>query len=504
MKTIRSLFFFGALLHLTSCHLGPRYTLPEVNIPEEWKTTNAQYVQSESLEHWWDVFHDTYLDCLEKQAIANNPNLTVAFERVMEARAIAQATQANLYPQITLDPSYTDQGSLMKNYFSGLFPNPAAAQKKAQQASNLSIPKAFRLHQYQIQLPLDLSYEVDLWGKLQGQYKAALFNAQAQSDAYLTTLLTLTTDLASTYFQARTLDSALDLYKDTIRSYQTNLNLAKLRYEKGLVTQLDVAEAELQLTNTEATYLELMRQRRLLENLIATLIGIPASTFHLGHQTLREIPPVIPAGIPSDLLKQRPDIAQAERQMASQHALIGVAYASFYPSLSLTAAAGFLSPIFKEFLTWSSRFWQMGANASETIFDGGRNDANLAAAYARFREASGSYQQVILNAFQEVEDALNNIELYTKAYERVLLSANASTQAYQITSQQNLRGLVNYLNVVQTEVEQLTAKSKVIDALGNRYQATIQLIKALGGSWEYELSYETSCLIKTFVHITPL
>lgn len=472
---IKSLSFNGILIFvlLFGCRVGPRYHPPVPEAPAEWKASSLSNEATPYFDYWWEIFNDETLNCLEQQAVENNPNLYVALERVVEARALAGVNKADLYPQISLNPSFSDTGQLFKLFLPpGLnFPNPT------------NIPDVFRVHQMQYNLLLNASYEVDLWGRIRGQYESAVYNAQAKLQDYYVSLLSLTTDLASHYFQLRSLDAQLDYLQQTIDTYKKDYQLIKARFDKGIISEVDVSNASLQLTNAQSNYEDTARQRVIEENAIAVLIGMIPSDFCIEHNPLEEAPPTIPAGVPASILGQRPDIAEAERNMAAEHVLIGVAYASFLPSLSLTGALGYSSPDFKQFLRWISRYWSFGADAGETVFDGGRNTSNLKAAWARYREASGTYQQQVLTAFQEVENALNNLEMQSKQAYFLAQSVQSSEKTYSLSSNRYNKGLVNYLEVVDSERAKLNVGLSFIVLQGARYISTVQLIKALGGSW---------------------
>lgn len=457
------------LILASGCRVGPRYEPPTTLVPEDWKNEQLEPSPAPFTDYWWEVFNDDLLNELEQQALESNPNLYVALQKVYEARAIAGIEAANLYPQLNINPGYSN--SMILN--------------QVNLPSSVPIPpiSPFRVHQLQYLLPLDLNWELDLWGKLRDRYDAAYFNYEAEAEAYVGAMLTLTTDLASSYYELRALDAEIDFLKANIQTRKKNYDLTQARFDKGLVTYLDVTQAQVDLANVEANYYQAVRLRTLAENRIAVLTGQLASDFCLEHNPLKDSPPVIPAGIPSTILLKRPDIAQAEREMASQHALVGAAYASFFPSFSLTGALGYLSPDASQFLKWISRYWMMGANASQMVFDGGRDCSNLRAAWARFGEASGNYQQTVLTAFQEVEDALNNIEQQTKQVEQLKIAAEASEKATQISLNRYQRGVSIYLEVVTNERLHLEAEVNWINQQGELYVSTIQLIKALGGSW---------------------
>lgn len=463
------------------CRVGPKYHPPEPEVPSEWKTSVSDEEVAYYRENWWEVFDDEKLDELEQEAIENNPNLYVALERVAEARALACVKKADLYPHIDLKPNFFDAGILFKLFAPTGIPNPT------------SLPDVFRIHAMLYNLVLSTSYEVDLWGKIRGQYESAVYSAEAQLEDYYTSLLTLTTDLAGHYFQLRTFDAQLDFLKLTINTYQRDVDIIRSRFDKGITNYVDVSNASLQVTNAQANYENTRRLRRIEENAIAVLIGRAASEFCLEPNPLVGSPPAIPAGIPATVLLQRPDIAEAERKMASEHVMIGVAYASFLPSLNLTSYLGYLSPDFRQFMRWISRLWVFGASANEPIFEGGKNVANLRIAWAKYREASGAYQQQVLVAFQEVEDALNNIE--TQATQAGFLqdSVKWSEQTYSLSKNRYQKGLVNYLEVVDSERAALNAELSLISIQGARYLSTIQLIKAIGGSWCSEVNTDGVC-----------
>lgn len=478
----RGLVFGVLLMGIGSgCRLGPNYEPPGVGVPNEWKNGPQENdcdplednIAPVCIDHWWEVFGDDVLSELEDAALANSPNLKLAFAKIVEARAVVEINRSALFPQITTNPSYYDAGQLFKLYLpQGVFPFPKP---------NFSV---FRIHQYQYVLPLNLNYELDLWGKLRGQYESAVYAAQAQDEDYLNVLLTLTTDVANNYFQLRLLDTQIAVLEETIENRKKNLSISQSRNTKGLSNALDVAGAELEVSNAESSYYDAMRQRGLIENMIAVLIGMPPSTFCLAPAPLADLPPSIPAGIPSIVLLQRPDVAEAERKCAAEHAQIGVAYASLFPSLSLTGTLGYSSPDLSQFLKWISRLWTMGLNIGQTVFDGGFNEGNIIEALASFSEASYAYQKQVLIAFQDVENALNNLEFQAKQYESLSESVGAADKRYRLSSQRYQRGLSTYLEVTDSEENVLTAQLSLANLQGQRFISTVQLIKALGGSWE--------------------
>lgn len=464
------LLFFAVLV---SCNVGPRYVPPCVEVPEEWKNRSEDCASMPFVCNWWEIFQDETLNSLAEQAVEHNPTLDVALYSIEQAWAIAGISRSALFPHLDLDPSYNNYGELFKIFLPGNLPIPGL--------KNIA---PFRIHQLQYTLPLMLSYEVDLWGQYRNHYLSDLRNVEAQEDAYRAALLSLTSNLASSYFNLRALDARVELLFATIDQRRKEYELNLSRHNKGLSNYSDVVNASLELTNAESDYYDSVRQRGLLEDMIGALIGVPASNFILPSMPLREDPPVIPAGIPSHVVMRRPDIAEAERQMAAQHALVGAAYASFFPSFQLTGILGYLSPDFRQFLSTKSRYWSMGANVGQTVFDAGSKYSNLQAAWARFDEASGTYKQQVLTAFQEVEDALNNLEQQAKQAVSLKSSSQSAETAVKLSRHRYRSGLANYIEVVVNEQNELTAQQLYINLLGQRYISTVQLIKALGGSWD--------------------
>jgi len=478
MLLFRKPFLSMLLLALAcGCRVGPKYHPPILEAPSEWKqggdTCDSQNVFRGL---WWEVFEDEQLNCLEQQAVISNPNLFVALDRVAQARAIVGVDAAALYPQINLNPSYTNTGQLFKIYL----PNGGSFLPQ-------SFPQVYRIHQLQYTMPFNMSYEIDLWGKLRDQYDSAIFSAQMQEENLQVALLTVTTDLASSYFLMRSLDALIEVTLDNLNYLNTNVGLVTSRFNKGLIGELDVVSAKQQLADNEALYYDTLRQRRLHENAIATLIGLPSPLFCLESMPLRELPPPVKANLPSEVLLQRPDLRAAERSMAAQHALIGVAYASFFPSVELTGILGFFSPDLKNFMTWKSRLWSLGVNAAQPIFDGGYNLANLKLTRAEFQETLHDYQQKVLTAFQEVEDALVNIQLQAMEYDRYLVSSEFAQKRIQLSTSRYTKGFSNYLDVLDSERSKIQTDINRANVLGQYYLSTVQLIKALGGNWSFSL-----------------
>ncbi len=492
---LKSFFLFAITsFFVVGCQLQPPYQPPVVPTPSEWKQTQTSTSELPDVDNWWEIFEDQTLNELEEEAIQNSYTLESAIERVIQARDQAKIARSQLFPQINLLPAYSNQDVLTK-----LFTNPATrnacapCQQLLGSTSSSSISSGsnvIREHQLLYSLPLSLSYELDLWGRLRGQYKAAIFQTLAQQQNFATAMLMLTTDLASTYFQLRTQDNLIDLFRKTIETRKKAVSITTSRYESKIINYEAVALAELDLHNVETQYEEAVRQRTVLENQIAVLLGTPASSFHLEPSLLTHFPPEIPASLPSEVLLQRPDLAAQEYTMAAFHQQIGVAYASFFPQVNISGSIGFSSPLSKYFADWKSRYWAIGTNISQFIFDAGARYYNAELAWSDFREAVDEYQQRVVVAFQEVENALVNLEQIAKEMNSSQRAIRAAHQAYTVALDQYLNGINYYLAVADNERQELDNQRIYQNLLGLRYVNTVQLIKALGGRWKLEAGCE--------------
>lgn len=472
------------VMFLTGCHVGPDYHPPWNAAPEKWKYDSEDHDNEFYSDVWWEIYQDPVLNELEQLAILNNPTVVGALERIMQARAQAGIVGADLYPQLTVNPAFTGMGMLIKNSFQNNSSNAALACLCPQLANiQQNTPGVFRQHQVQNFLPLNLSYEVDLWGKLRDRYASAYYNEEAVEWDYQQTLLVLTTDLATAYFLMRLYDAQIDLYLETIKSYKRAYDITLARYQGKVINYSDVSRAAYLLTNAQADYYEAVRNRAVQENQIAALTGQWAPVFCLKHDPLVQEPPKVPAGIPSDVLYYRPDLLSLERTMASQHALMSAAYADFFPSLTLTGTLGFLSPDSEHFMKWISRYWSIGASVAQTVFDGGRLVSNLELARARFGEAGANYYERVLESFKEVEDALAGIKYYADQQLFVEKSVSAAETTVNIAMDRYKMGVAIFLEVTTAEQDELLAKRAYNAILAQRYISTVQLIKALGANW---------------------
>lgn len=475
--------FLSILLLLSGCRVGPVYTPPDPEVPSEWKATSKVHKQEKEepqaeADPWWEVFHDPLLNQLEEEALHQSPTLYKAIETLIMAQAEAVAAKSPLYPHVTFEPMASQVQSLTQIFFppgfSSLLPSSFATQ----------IQEVFRTRLTMYRLPVVFDYEVDLWGKLRSQYDSAFHYAESKAAALRAALLTITSSVAAHYFQMRAYDTELEQIEKIIAINKRSLQINDSRYKQGLSSLLDVAQAREILARAQSDLEEAQRLRNIEENLLATLIGTYASEFSLPHDPLHETPPQIPANLPSMVLLQRPDIAEAERLRASYHDQINVAYASFFPRLSLTSSLGYASPELHRLLTWPARLFSMAAYATQPIFEGYLLSANLRTAIAQFQQADASYCEKVLSVLQEVEDALQNIEQQDRKAVYLKESAEAASLALKLSQELYENGLTNYLQVSVVAQDSLQANISFARNLGARYVNTVQLVQALGGNWD--------------------
>ncbi|MCE0499090.1 MAG: efflux transporter outer membrane subunit [Methylacidiphilales bacterium] len=471
----RFAFIFAAgALWLTGCSVGPNYVPPTVPQPAKyqesgpWKEANPR--DDISKGDWYKVFHDAELTALEEQAQLANQSLRAAAARVSEARALARQSQADFFPSV----DFSGTGSRQRT-------SPNNGQLVAQ------TPVGTATHPYTFTsatvVPFDLSYEVDVWGKLRRAFESAGASAQASLADYETALLSLKAELATEYFALRTADGQIDVQRRTIESYKQNLDLTNSRFQGGISTQLDVEQAKATLASAQAQLAELDASRAQLEHAIAVLVGVPPEGFVIKFSPLRSGPPSIPAGLPSDLLERRPDVAAAERRVAAQNAQIGVAIAAYFPVIQLTGQTGFDSGDLGLLFNWESRIWSYGPSIQFPIFEGGRIAANIKQQRATYEENVADYRQSVLVAFQNVEDSLSSLRYLAQQEEAENRAFVAYKNALDLTNSRYTTGLVSYFDVIQAQGLELGAEQLTVQIKGNQIATTIQLIKALGGGW---------------------
>ncbi len=466
---------FCFLLFAGACTPGPKYAKPTVATPpsykelapsvtgpqSEWKPSQPQELALRG--KWWEIFGDPQLNALEERIDVSNQNLKIAEAQFRQARDQIRIDRSGLYPTVTAGPNITG------DQFSKNAPN--AGSKYGQTQGDFV-------------LPFDLSYEVDAWGRIHLTVQASTANAQASAADLETARLSYHAELAADYFSLRGLDAQKQLLDSTVIAYQKALDLTTNRYNGGLAAKVEVAQAETQLETTQAQAIDVGVQRAQFEHAIAALVGQPASTFSIPISPLDAPPPQIPVGVPSDLLQRRPDIAAAERRMAAANAEIGVAKSAYYPTLTLSAAAGLEGDSITNWFAWPSHFFAVGPQLLETLYDAGRRHAYTDQAWAAYDANVASYRQNVLTAFQEVEDNLAGLRILDEESRKQSQAVRSAELSLTLSTNRYKGGLVTYLEVITAQSAALSNERTAADLLTRRMNSAVFLIKALGGGWD--------------------
>ncbi|MGA2428427.1 MAG: efflux transporter outer membrane subunit [Candidatus Acidiferrum sp.] len=455
---------------LVGCTVGPNYKRPAATVPQTWDVADPwrESAPKDSLPkgEWWAVFGDDDLNGLEKQALAENQTLKISIAHLEQARAAAAIQVATLFPTLSTGPG------VERERLSGNRP------------PSSSVPVTSAVTQSIYQIPFTVNYEVDIFGRRRRSIEAAEAAYQANAADLENVRLLVTSQLAGDYFNLRQLDSEIGILRRTVDSLQKGLDLVNSRHQGGVASGLDVAQEEtlLNATRTQATLL--LQQRKQFEDAIAVLAGRAAPDFHVASRELKGEPPPLNAGIPSDVLERRPDVAEAERLMASANAQIGIAKAAYYPSLDLYGQAGWQTAAISSLVNTQSIFWALGANVAEDIFTGGARRAQVQFARAGYDANVASYRQTVLGAFQEVQDELTALSVLSEAQQEQQLTVDAARRALDISTNRYSGGLVNYLDVVTAQQNLLSNEQELAVIQGQRLVASVLLVKALGGGWD--------------------
>ena len=466
---VRCLLASACISLLAGCTVGPNYHKPPVATAPAFEEPHAQAAaQSQSdiaWSNWWTVFHDPVLDNLESQATDANRDIRIAVAHVDEANAMARSVHSLQFPTIGADPSIS-------------------RTREAQQRPNNGNTNGLAATYNDLLLPLTLNYEIDAWGKIRRMVQSAKASEQSSEADLRFVRLSVGASVAVDYYNLREADAQLAIFDATVAALQQGYQIVDNQFQHGLVSELDVKQAETLLNQVRSQRDALHIQRDQLEHAIAELLGRTPEGFHIAVDTKLEAPPSIPAGIPSQLLERRPDIVASERSMAAASAQIGVAKAAYFPQLSLTGLAGYESANPAAIVNWQNTIASLGASAVTPIFTGGRLRANLDQARAAYSASVSQYEKTVLTAYQQVEDQLAALHFLT-TQEQDSANAVASARAQeQIAMNRYKAGLVSYLNVVYSEQTLLDNEQSEAQVNGQRLVATVVLVKALGGGWE--------------------
>jgi outer membrane protein, multidrug efflux system len=458
----------GASMCLGGCAVGPKYQRPPVPAPPAWKTEGPwrEAAPKDAIPKgaWWEIFHDAELNGYEQQLLAANQSLAAARNRLDQARSLAQVSSAALFPTLSADPNAG------RTRYSGNRPG--------------SSIRTTTVTQNVYEIPFALNYEVDLFGRNRKNLQASNANLQGTSADLQNVQLVLTAELAADYFSLRELDAESQVVQESVKIQQQGMALVNHRHEGGIASGLDVAQQQTLLDSTVTQLYLLQQQRAQFEHAIAALTGSPASAFSVPVAPLNAVPPPVPLGMPSDLLERRPDIATAERAMAQENALVGVAQTAFYPQFTISGGGGFQSISLGSLISAPSAFWSLGGDLLQPIFTGGRNRANLAATQAAYQESVANYRESALTAFQQVEDSLSGLDSLSRAAETQNAAVADAHRALDIANDRYVGGLTTFLDVITAQSVLLSNQRLSTQLLGQQMVTSVLLVKALGGGWD--------------------
>ncbi len=478
------LFATALLLLLSGCVAGPKYhpaapAQPPAAVYKESPTqfkenqswTVAQPADAKIRGKWWEIFNDPELNALEEQLDINNQNIKQFFENFMEARAIVREARAQYFPTLGVAPSFNrsrTSGTL------GSIP-----------VTTTGTGAAIRQLQTTVySLPLEASWEPDLWGKIRNTVHQAQYAAQVSAADLENERLTEQASLAEFFFEIRGQDELQKIFTDTVAADQKALDLTRVLYETGIDDQISVVEAETTLQSAQAGATNVGIARSQYEHAIATLVGKAASNFSIPVKPMTVAPPPIPVGVPSELLERRPDIAAAERLMAQANATIGIAYAAYYPNLTLTASGGFESSSFTDWLSWPSRVWSVGVSIPETIFDAGLRRATVQQYVATYNADLAAYRQTVLSAFQQVEDGLAEVRILSKEIQQEQQTVDSAQTFLKLEQARYETGVDPYIDVLIAQTTVL-ADQQILNTLQvQQMTSAVALVEALGGGWD--------------------
>ena len=472
LKTAAGMVVASLLVLVAGCNFEPNYVKPSVETPaafkeltpeqfnetDGWKTAEPRDAMSRG--QWWEVFHEPELNAFESQVAGSNQSVAAALANFLAARAVVKQARSQYFPTVTANPALVN------------------SRQSSQAAPSTAVTST------KYALPIDASWEPDLWGRIRNTVKANSLEAQATLADLENLRLTIQAEVAVDYCELRVSDEQKQLLETSALEYQETLELTRVQEIAGLASGQDTEQAQMQLEITRAQASDLGIQRAQLEHAIAMLLGKPASSFSIATNSLCAGPVAVPFGVPSQLLERRPDIAAAEHRVAEANAQIGVARAAYYPTITLSGAAGFQSTSLKDLFSASGLAWSVGSTLAQTLFDGGLRKAVTEQARAVYQGTVANYRQTVLTAFQEVEDNLSTLRILSQELRQQNAAVEASQGYLKLANARYQSGLDNYLDVITARITLLTNQRTAQNLQMEQLTASVQLIKALGGGWE--------------------
>jgi len=461
-------------LGMPACTVGPNYVKPSVpstdnyreQLPAGFKETPGWKLgepkDDELKGKWWEIFQDPGLNALEEQINVSSPTLAQAEAQFRASRAAIRVTRASLYPTMSGDVAVTDSRN--------------SANRPGSRGVSLGNVGDF-------QIPIDASWEPDVWGLVRRNIESNVATAQATAATIESTRLTLQAEVAIDYFQLHGLDAEKQLLDSNVVGYQRALDLTNSRFNQGVASQVDVAQAQTQVETTRAQSTDTEVARAQFEHAIAILLGKPPSELEIPLAPITAKLPVIPVALPSELLERRPDIAASERRVASANALIGVAKAAFYPTVALSGAVGLEGSSLLNWFQWPSTLYSIGSSLTETLYDAGKRRGLTMQAQANYDATVEVYRQNVLTAFQDVEDNMAALRILDRESTEQARAVQSAERSLQLANFQYVGGITNYLQVIVAQEAALTNERTAVEITTRRMTAAVSLVKALGGGW---------------------
>ncbi|HXM14906.1 MAG TPA: efflux transporter outer membrane subunit [Candidatus Eremiobacteraceae bacterium] len=473
-----------AALLLSGCTVGPKYHKPSAPVPTTYKENPDNFPEAQQVwkvadsnaamlrGKWWEIFSDSELNTLEEQLDKSNQTVAQAYYNYIAAREIVQQARSQFFPTIGASPAISRQRS-SANLGAGV----PGSGGTGTGSSKVSATNLF-------ELPGTVSWEPDLWGKVRNTVAEEAFAAQVSAADLANTKLSQESSLAQLLFEIRGQDALQKLFDDTVAADRKTVDYAQAQYDTGVGDKISLVEAQTALQSAEASAIAVRLSRAQFEHAVAVLIGKPPAEVSIPVRILDSVPPPVPLGMPSHLLERRPDVAASERTMAEANAQIGIAYAAYYPNVTLSASGGFESSIFTSWFAWPSRFWSIGTSLSETIFDAGLRRATVRQFIAIYNADVAGYRQTVLTAFQQVEDELAAERILSEETEKQKQAVGSAQQFFDLEYDRYQTGIDPYIDVLTAQNTLLGDQQTLVNLQTQRMTSEVQLIIALGGGWE--------------------
>jgi NodT family efflux transporter outer membrane factor (OMF) lipoprotein len=475
--------------------VGPKYHAPAGPTPaaknykespvnfqdtQEWKVANPQEAMLRG--KWWEIFNDPQLNALEEQVDISNQNIKQYFENLMEARAVIREARSQLWPTVTTNPSWqrSKASGSLRNTYNPNAPGSGGGTGTTAGGQATSTGQTTTVWSF----PVDVSWVLDFWGKIRNQIHESQYAAQVSAADLANERLTEQASLAEYYFELRGQDALQKLLNETVAADQKALDLTQAAYNTGIDPYISVVEAQTTLESAQSAAINVQIARAQYEHAIAVLVGKVASDFSIPAQPELRSPPPIPVGVPAELLQRRPDVAAAERTLAQANAVIGIGYGAFFPNVTLSAAGGLESSTFKNWFTWPSRFWSIGPSISQTIFNAGLYRAELNQYTATYNADLAVYRQTVLTAFQQVEDYLAAVRIYSQQIVKQQAAVAHAQQFLNLELGRYQTGIDPYVDVVTAQTTLLSDQQTLATIQVGQMTSAVDLIEALGGGWD--------------------